>query len=269
MAVEAVRATTTGEASYVEWGAVFGGAVAALAVSLVLLAFGAAIGLSSVSPWTATGTTFKAIGLGAAVWLLLVTIWSSAMGGYLAGRLRHRWGDATAVEMKFRDSAHGLLVWSVAVLLAAVFAASGVSAVGRGLATAAANAPVAIDATSVATDSLLRSTKPATAQSADVRGEVNRILVRSGRNGEVSADDRAYLASIVAANTGLSQADAEKRVTDTLDQMKAALDRARKVGIVLGFLTASILLIGAATSWWAAAVGGKHREEGTLWHGFA
>jgi hypothetical protein len=63
--------------------------------------------------------------------------------------------------------------------------------------------------------------------------------------------------------------DAEKRVTEALDQMKAAADRARKIGIVLGFLTASILLIGGVSAWWAANVGGKHREEGTVWHGLS
>ena len=71
------------------------------------------------------------------------------------------------------------------------------------------------------------------------------------------------------ARTGLSQVDAEKRVTETLDPLKAAADRARKLGIVLGFLTASILLIGAVSAWWGASVGGRHREEGTVWHGFS
>ena len=92
-----------GAQSYVEWGAVFAGATVALAVSLVLLSFGAAIGLSSVSPWTTTTTGLKAVGVGAAFWMLLVTIWSFALGGYLAGRMRHRWSDATLPEMKFRD----------------------------------------------------------------------------------------------------------------------------------------------------------------------
>ncbi len=94
-----------GAQSYVEWGAVAGGAIAALAIGLVLLNFGAAIGLASISPFTSTATGLKAVGVGAAFWFLLVTIWSFALGGYLAGRLRHRWNDATSNEVEFRDSA--------------------------------------------------------------------------------------------------------------------------------------------------------------------
>ena len=43
--------------SYVDWSAVTAGAVAALAVSFVLLTFGAAVGLSAVSPWTSSSAT--------------------------------------------------------------------------------------------------------------------------------------------------------------------------------------------------------------------
>jgi hypothetical protein len=67
----------------------------------------------------------------------------------------------------------------------------------------------------------------------------------------------------------LSQAEAEQRVTTTLDEMKSAIDRARRIGILASFLAASILLIGAVTAWWAASVGGKHRDEGTVWQGFS
>jgi hypothetical protein len=255
--------------SYVEWGAVLAGAVTAIAASLVLLTFGAAIGLTAITPWTATSASLKAVGLGAALWFLLVTLWSFALGGYLAGRLRHKWADATASEMAFRDASHGLLVWAVAVVFGAVMAAVGVSAAGGGLLVAASNAPAALDPTAVATDSLLRVNKPGQTIAPEVRQEVTRILVRSGKKAEVSQDDRTYLASVVSANTGLSQQDAEKRVSDAIITMKEALDRARRIGILLGFLTGAILLVGAATAWWAAKVGGRHREEGTIWAGFA
>ena len=105
--------------SYVEWGAVSAGIVAVLGVSFVLLSFGAAVGFSAVSPWTATAGTITAVSLGAAFWLLLVNLWAFALGGYLAGRMRHRWHDAQQAEVDFRDSAHGLLAWAGAVTLAA------------------------------------------------------------------------------------------------------------------------------------------------------
>jgi len=259
----------TGTTSYVEWGAVIAGAIAAVAVSLVLLTFGTAIGLTALSPWTATSTSLKAVGLGAAVWFLLVTLWSFAMGGYLAGRLRHKWSEATISEMQFRDGAHGLIVWALAVLLAAFLAASGVSAVGGGLLVAAKDAPSAFDPTGVATDALLRNSKPGQPAAPEVRNEVSRILIRSGKRGEVGQDDRTYLASVVAANTGISQQDAEKRVDEAIANMKDALDRARKLGVLFGFLTGAILLVGAAAAWWGGKAGGKHREEGMVWSGLS
>ena len=263
-------APQVGVQSYVEWGAVFAGASVALAASLVLLTFGAAIGLSSVSPYTSTATGLKAVGVGAVFWMLLVTIWSFALGGYLAGRMRHRWSDASPLEVKFRDFAHGLLVWAIGILGAAVLATAGVSAIGKTLGAAVGSAAATSDLATVATDELFRTTNTTQAPStAETRAEVTRLLLSSVGRGEISAADRIYLAQLVASRTGLSQTDAEKRVNDTIEKMKAAAERARKLGIVLGFLTASILLIGGASAWWAAAVGGRHRDEGTVWHGFS
>lgn len=150
--------TTAVSNAYVEWAPIIGGTFVALAISLVLLTFGVAVGLASVSPYTSTGTGLKAVGFGSAFWVLLVTLWSVAFGSYLAGRMRHRWADASSDEVKFRDGTHGLLVWAVAVVASGLLAASGVSALGRGVATVAA--PAGFEATSVATDALLRASKP-------------------------------------------------------------------------------------------------------------
>ena len=82
----------------------------------------------------------------------------------------------------------------------------------------------------------------------------------------MSTEDRAYIARIVAARTGLSQSDAENRVNDVLAKadaaVKTAADRARKVGVLLAFLTAASLLASAAAAWWAAQLGGHHRDQG-------
>ena len=74
--------------------------------------------------------------------------------------------------------------------------------------------------------------------------------------------DRSYLAREVSSRTGLAQADAEKRVDDTLSALKAQADTARRYGIVLAFITAASLLISAVGAWWAACAGGRHRNEG-------
>ena len=108
---------------YVEWSAVFAGAVVAMAVSFVLLTFGGAVGLSAVSPWTSTRGTVTAVGLGAAFWLILVNVWAFALGGYLAGRMRHRHSGASQSEAYFRDGTHGVVVWAFSVTAAAMIAA--------------------------------------------------------------------------------------------------------------------------------------------------
>jgi hypothetical protein len=271
-------APQVGAQSYVEWGAIIAGAFAALALSIVLLSFGAAIGLTSVSPY-ASENALKAVGIGSAFWLLLVTIWSFGLGGYLAGRMRHRWSDASATETRFRDCAHGLLAWSLAIVIAAILATSGLSALGRGLASAS-SASSSADQITATTDLLFRPSNATAAQpqanaaapqsqSTEARAEASRLLTRSALTGGVSDADKTYLARLIASHTGLSQADAEQRVTTTLDEMKSAIDRARRIGILASFLAASILLIGAVTAWWAASVGGKHRDEGTVWQGFS
>jgi hypothetical protein len=120
--------------SAVSWAAVFAGAVAAAALSLILLILGTGLGMTAVSPWTHEGIGAKALGISTIVWLTVMQLLSSGMGGYLAGRLRTRWLDAARDEVFFRDTAHGFLAWAVATLLTAAVLTSTVSAlVGAGV----------------------------------------------------------------------------------------------------------------------------------------
>jgi ABC-type transporter Mla maintaining outer membrane lipid asymmetry permease subunit MlaE len=66
----------------------------------------------------------------------------------------------------------------------------------------------------------------------------------------------------------IAQPEAEKRIDDAFARLnqaketaKQAAERARKVGVLSAFLTAAALLVGAAASWMAAQLGGKHRDE--------
>src|SRR6204780_2806632 len=77
--------------SGVFWPAVIAGAFVTAALSLILLALGAGIGLSAISPWENSGASTSAVGAGAIVWLVLVQLIACSMGGYLAGRLRTKW----------------------------------------------------------------------------------------------------------------------------------------------------------------------------------
>jgi hypothetical protein len=100
------------------------------------------------------------------------------------------------------------------------------------------------------------------------RQEISRLLSAAAAKDSLSVDDRAYLVHVVAARTGLAQADAETRVDALSEQMKssaakvrATTEAARKGGVLLAFLTAATMVLGAAAAWWGAGVGGRHRDE--------
>jgi hypothetical protein len=264
----------------ISWAAIIGGAFATAALSLILLALGSGFGLASVSPWPNSGasvTTFTAM---TAIWLIIVQWVSSGLGGYLTGRLRTKWVGVHTHEVFFRDTAHGLLAWAVAAVVGAVVLASAVSSlisggghlagiIASGAAEGASQATVRENPLAYYADSLFRSDHPnANASDQDVRAETTRILATGIKNGDVPAADKTYLAQLVAARSGLSQADAEKRVDDVIANVKAAetkarqvADATRKASAYLSIYTGVTMLIGAFIAAVAAALGGRHRDE--------
>ncbi len=266
--------------SYVDWGAILGGAFVAAALSTIMTSFGAAIGLSLTSPLPGKGVSITVMAVTTGLWVLWVGVSSFAAGGYLAGRLRRRTHDASEHESDVRDGAHGAIVWALGTVLLALMLASTAAGVTKTAVEAASNtaggalatlADKAADPLAMATDRLLRGTTAANpAQAEDPRAELGRILARSAASGTIAPEDKSYVASIIASRTGISQADAEKRIDDTVTQVKAAADearmaaeKARKYGILIAFLTAAGLLVSGAAAWGAATVGGNHRDEET------
>src|ERR1700691_247160 len=133
--------------SGVSWAAVFAGAFVAAACSLALVALGAGIGLFSVSPWSSNNPSVTTFTVLAAAWFIAVQLFASGIGGYLAGRLRTRWGSAHTDEIYFRDTAHGLLVWGVGAVLSALLLSSAVSSAASGVARAGEAAVQAVGST--------------------------------------------------------------------------------------------------------------------------
>lgn len=273
-----------GATSAVAWSAIFGGAISALAATLILVSLGAGLGLTAVSPWPDAGSSLKTFGVLAGIWLIVVQWISAALGGYLAGRLRTKSVAVHTDEAFFRDTAHGLLAWALATLvvigLATAATSSGVSggvraatALGAGAAQgagqgAAQQSAGGNDPTGYFVDLLFRSDNPsAAAQGQDARAEATRMLVSGLRNGDLQPADRTYLAQLVAAKTGLAQADAEKRVDSVIAQAKdteakarQAADAARKTAASVSMLTALSLVIGAFIASAMAAFGGRLRD---------
>jgi len=266
-------------ASFVEWGAVFAGAVLAAGLSFVLLTFGTAIGLSATSPWPNSGLSAKVIASLAVFWAMVQQIGSLMAGGYVAGRMRSRWLEP-GHEAEFRDGLHGGLVWAVAVLLSAflVFATAGLiartgaDAVGKAAASVASTG----DPMDLVLDTMLRPTSAAAAPPAagapattprtrpanpdDVRPEISRLLARAVASGSISTENRAYLAQLVAQRSGISQQEAEKRVDEAVNAARTAADKARRAAVLTGFVTAAGLILSFAAAWWAAMKGGQHRD---------
>jgi hypothetical protein len=264
-------------ASGVSWGSIVAGAVVAAALSLALLALGSGLGLSSISPWADSGISASTFKNAAGAYLVIVAVMSSAIGGYLAARLRTKWTGIHTNEVFFRDTAHGLIAWALATVLSASALAAAathvVAGAAAGVPQAAAQAGQTVNPAQVFVDRLFRPQQGAaapagaTAQNREAtRAEVLRLWTASYRdNGEIAAADRTYIARLVSAETGLSQADAERRVNDVIAEAKFAADKARKGAAKLAFWLTAALLFGAFAASLAAIEGGQLRD-GT-WNG--
>lgn len=258
------------ERSQVDWGPVFGGALAAAALSSVLLAAGASLGLSLISAYPAHSHAKSAVTL-AAAWSLIVMIGSFMLGGYIAGRMRSSWREAGPDEVAFRDGMHGFLVWSLGIVAGALLVMFASITAARVGAQVASSPAVQNDTVfSPATDMLLRSSNAAGASGAAAsqtdRDEVGRILATSVANGQMSTNDRTYLTQKVAQRAGIPMDEAEKRANTTFADAQRAAETARKAAVLSGLVTVSALLIGLAAAWYAAQRGGYNRDH-NLWIG--
>ncbi len=298
---------STLSSSGVSWGAILAGAAGAAALSLILLILGTGLGLSSVSPWADRGATATTFGVSTILWLTFTQLAASGMGGYLAGRLRTRWMSTHTDEVYFRDTAHGFLAWAIATLVTAgmlttaigsilgtTASAAGTVAGGAGAAAVAAVAPAATGAAKNAAsdngngyfvDSLFRqgvapagaASAPASAvtatsgDAAQSTAEAGRIFASGLEAGALPPDDVHYLGQMVSQRTGLSQADAERRVNDDFAKMKAkadqakadakeAADKARKASAYAALWLCVSLLVGAFVASFAATFGGRQRD---------
>lgn len=265
----------TAASSYLEWSPILGGAVLSAAISTTMVAFGSAIGLSLVSADSSRSTGVVALMLAGAVWALWVTVSACAAGGYLAGRMRKPIADASISERSVRDGAHGLVVWALGALLVAALTSSSLVGAAKtataGAAAAAGGAAALVtqqaDPLASAVDALMRSTGTEPISQAE-RDEASRILVRSVANGSLDPADRGYIASRMAARMNIPQAEAEKKVDEAYAKLnqakeaaKQAAEKARRMSVIIAFLTAAALLVGAASAYLAAKLGGQHRDE--------
>lgn len=293
----------------VSWSAIVAGASAAAALSLILLILGTGLGLASISPWTREGISAKALGVTAILWLTATQLLASGMGGYIAGRLGAQWKTVHTDEAYFRDTAHGFLAWAVASLATAALLTSVIgSIVGTGVqATAAVSGGVAAasaaksiqipnsesagrtssesaslsyligtlfrkDQNPVATTGgTAAMVNDAERTSANSTAESSQIFMNAIRTDALLPEDVRYLGQVISQRTGVSQSDAEKRVTTTYARLQASLkdaevavreaaEKARKASAYSALWLFISLLIGAFCASLAATYGGRQRR---------
>jgi len=279
-------------ASAVSWGPIIAGAFAAATLTVILMLLGSGLGLTMISPWANAGVSVTTFAVSTAIWLVVAQWLSAAAGGYLTGRLRTKWVGVHSDETFFRDTAHGFMAWAVATLLVVLVLGSALSAaIGTGVqaastvaggaalgasagATANAGTDGASGPTSYFVDALFRPADSARMAAPGAEGDAaaaaqaTRILVASAAAGDMSRDDKTYLAALVAARTGLSVPDATARIDAVLARIQAAkvkaqeaADTARKASATFALMAALSMLVGAFIASAAAALGGRQRDD--------
>ena len=262
----------------IDWRAIILGTVAAAAMMIALFAFGLGAALSIPATDDQGTPPFSIVAL--ALWMLPAGVASSALGGYLAGRLRKRAGSATEHEIEVHDRAHGLGVWALGVVAALLFLVVVAGPPGRG---AAMNGPGG-ERLNFMLDSLFRQlpSTPGEAPGASSTGsamavqsgtqllvpsitqaereDVGRILRFGRTRGELSAENRAHIANLVAMATDRTQGEALRRVDQVLAEAKRKAEMGRRAAALAAALLSAAALLTAVAAIWAAKLGGRHRN---------
>lgn len=202
------------------WGAIFGGAVTALGLWILLYAFGLAVGLSSLDP--ANPHSARSSGIFTGIWSLVAPLIALFVGGWVAGR-------GSSIFTRGQGATHGLVMWGLTSLLGASMVAvvmsaivGGAVSVGKAAVSAGGNAIGAAatgggsaakwlgidanDALGPINERLSAEGKPTITAEQLQAGtrDVAQTAIRQGR-----LDKEALIGAIVQ-NTGLSRADAEE-----------------------------------------------------------
>ncbi len=265
--------------SRISWGAVLAGAVTALATSALLGLLGAAIGVGWSQPFEPA--TLGRLSTGAVLWSIVNLALSMALGGYVAARL-------SGTHSHQDGELHGLTTWALAVLLGSWLLAQMLTGLGGlfgpGIGTLVSRA---VDPDAAARilvpemnvratidrlrQSLSSSEDLTTTNREQIGNEINTLVQRiAGR--DLAPQDYERLVALVAAESGLTREEAQRRVTRLDTEAKAnraqLAERARVAGemAALGAGTAARALFTALTAGLLGALigawfGTRHKRE--------
>jgi hypothetical protein len=229
-----------GNRSRISWGAVLAGAIVAVATSILLSLLGAAMGAGSIRPLDSTSTELAHYGIGAAIWQIINLALSMAFGGYVASRL-------SGTHSHLDGELHGVTMWAVAVLLGSVLLAHAVGGlagiIGQGASSVVSRAvgdagtipgvSSAVGDTGTTSgvidrleQSLSNSGDPTTMNREQIGAEIATLVRTSLRDGgSLSDPDRNRLVALVAAQSGVTNDEAARRVTRMENDVKARLSQ--------------------------------------------
>ena len=254
---------------YLNWTPAILGALVATALSSILLAFGATVGLGISSTAPTWRDASAALWILSGLYLIIQAALSFGVGGYIAGRTSVAPAVSDADEIEHRDGLHGLAAWALAVVLGVALAAllGSASLTRSNSNVSSARTSAAEPLLSYEIDRLFRPLRrAANVDLSQERAEAGRILLTSSSHSGMSIEDRSYLAQLVAANTGLAGPEAEKRVDGVIANSRAAIAKSRRSSVILAFSVAAALLLGAVIAWASAGIGGRHRDGAPMPH---
>jgi hypothetical protein len=244
-----------------QWTPIVAGALAACAVSSILVTFGTTVGLGVSSAAPTWRDASVALWLLSGIFLVLQALISFGCGGYLAGRCRTPYGEAATDDAEKRDGLHGVASWALAIVFGVALASLVAMGASRPTSLTQPATTTEPSVISYEIDHLFRSARrPPNLDVAPLRAEAGRVLMTSSSHTGVTPDDRGYLVQLVSATTGLAGADAERRVDTAIADSRTAISRVRASTIILAFSVATALLLGAVAAWASAEAGGRHRD---------
>ena len=255
----------------IQWGSIIAGAICASALAFVLHAFAGAVGFSLSSTAPTWRDSSAALVLLSGLYLVLVALASYSFVAYIAARLRTP-SAGTSEPVEFRNGVDGLLVWALATLLTGILALAAAQVAPRAT-TPSGISPSLVGENLIAydLDRLFRSDRRPQGIEGNLgypRAEAGRILLTASGHRGVQAEDRSYLVRLVSMITGLASPDAERRVDQVISQAKDNISRARRTGVILGFMIGAAALLGAAAAWYVASETGRYRDKREALHPF-
>lgn len=235
---------------YISWQAVLAGVVVTLAVQILLSLLGTAIGMSTIDPLDGDTPSAQAFSIGAALWWVVSSFFSLAVGGMVAA-------EVSGYIDRMDGALHGLITWAtvtlVGVYLVGHLVGSALSGLGglagatiQGAAHGAAVATSrsgdgADDDTNVNWESIKTEVQGLLAQganspqqnpdgkSAAVTLDLSEKVQTFLKNDHVTPQDRQEVVDLIARTGNMSQQEAAQKLSEwekTYKDARATLDQA-------------------------------------------